>query len=83
MGDKTTNVGNKDHHTSHKWVHYSNPRNGRIQVSACQHCGTMLAGILASKPCIPTHAKNPIEAKGWIISSQAPENQAQRIKIGT
>jgi len=67
------NLHRTDSINGHKWVNYNNPRNGRIQVTACKSCGTMLAGALASRPCIPKHEKNPIESRGWVIQTQALE----------
>ncbi len=80
MGIKTNNLGSKDRLTGHKWVLYSNPRNGRIQVNACQRCGTMMVSVRAAKRCNPKHSKNPMESIGWIAGSRPTEEQAQGTK---
>lgn len=54
---------------NHQWVNYGNPRNGLIQVTACEYCGTMMAGAPENKSCSPTSKKNPMLARGWTIKS--------------
>ena len=58
---------------SHEWVMFSNPRNGRIQVSACKHCGTMHSPALAARTCQPEVGKNAMKTKGWIIVDSEAE----------
>jgi len=67
MANSIATNSNENATGSHEWVMFSNPRNGRIQVSACKHCGIMHSPALAARTCQPEMSKNAMKAKGWII----------------
>jgi len=71
MGNINNQLKKETKTNKHRWVRYSNPRNGRIQITACKDCGTMLMGALSSRPCSPDQTENIIETKGWTISQNS------------
>ena len=78
MGNISNAFQKLAHKNDHEWVRYSNPRNGRIQVTACKQCGTMQVGALSSRPCSKKQIENSLESKGWTILNKEVElaNQA-------
>ena len=50
---------------SHDWVVFSNPRNGKIRITACRECGTMLRGSANYRSCEGQEKRHPIIARGW------------------
>ena len=36
---------------SHNWITFVNPRNGKVRIEACSHCGTMNMPLTANIEC--------------------------------
>jgi len=59
----------KEH--KHHWVAYHNPRNGRIRVNACLHCGVAKDQMAKSIPCGEVTAENhQMQKMGWVHLSE-------------
>ncbi len=63
--------------TPHNWVIFSNPRNGKIKITACHACGVMLPENSAAGVCSGASKKHPILNKGWTTNGTAAFVPAQ------
>ena len=60
----------KDSKNPHGWVIYSNPRNGKVRITACLYCGSMLREGSNDSVCTGEKEKHPISSKGWKTDGQ-------------
>lgn len=61
----------KNASTPHDWVIYSNPRNGKIRITACLSCGSMLREGVNDSACAGEKERHPILSNGWKTDGQA------------
>lgn len=61
----------KDSEATHDWVIFSNPRNGKIRITGCLSCGSMLREGANDSVCVGKKESHPILSKGWTTDRQA------------
>ena len=57
----------------HEWVTYLNPRNGKVKLAACSHCGVLEGTASRSVGCSNTIARvsNMLLRQGWVAHASA------------
>ena len=52
---------------THKWIRYSNPRNKKVTLQACAHCGILKNPLSDKAACAraANRATNMLNEKGW------------------
>ena len=50
----------------HKWITFYNPRNGRVRIQACAHCGIAKGLEVGVHGCLEVPpARNRMRVSGW------------------
>ena len=61
----------KDVKMAHDWVVFSNPRNGKIRITGCLSCGSVLREGANDSVCAGAKDSHPMLSKGWTTDKQA------------
>jgi len=56
---------NSNKKMAHYWVNYVNPRNKKVHVKACDHCGKLKTGAVSTMICDGIHSTNLLVNRGW------------------
>jgi len=53
---------------SHKWTAYLNPRNKKVSLNACAHCGVLKNMVSDDSSCVDISSRiaNMLVTKGWV-----------------
>ena len=64
----------KESEETHDWVVFSNPRNGKIKITGCLSCGSVLHEGANDSICTGEKDTHPILSKGWKTNKQTPQS---------
>ena len=62
---------------AHTWTTYLNPRNKKVSLDACAHCGVLKSMVSNESSCVDINSEisNMLAVKGWIERQVASWNQ--------
>ena len=66
----------------HEWATFYSPRNGRIRIEACRHCGVAKSILAGSLVCTPvSEEKKNTRLRGWATRRDRVSN-FERSSVG-